>query len=50
MSLINHVSTETLTTGCRYPLSLIVHQQRYRPSDRNKYVDIIFSAHDAFLE
>jgi hypothetical protein len=27
---------------------LIVHQQRYRPSDSNKNVDIKFSAHDFF--
>jgi hypothetical protein len=26
---------ETLTTGCMIPRSLIVHQQRYHPSDRN---------------
>jgi len=30
-----------------YPRGLIVHQQRYRPSDSNKNVDIKFSAHDA---
>jgi hypothetical protein len=28
---------------------LIVHQQRYRPSDSNKNVDIKFGAHEAFL-
>jgi hypothetical protein len=27
---------------------LIVHQQRYRPSDSNKNVDIKLSAHDFF--
>jgi hypothetical protein len=26
---------ETLTTGCMIPRGLIVHQQRYRPRDRN---------------
>ena len=29
---------------------LIVHQHRYRPSDSNKYVDILFGADDAFME
>jgi len=33
-----------------HPRELIVHQQRYRPCDSNKIVDISFSAHDAFLE
>jgi hypothetical protein len=31
-------------------MGLIVHQQRYRPSDRNNNVDIKFGAHNAFLE
>jgi len=36
---------------CRwYNRVLIVHQQRYRPSESNKNVDIKFSAHDPFLE
>jgi hypothetical protein len=35
--------------GGAYHWGLIIHQQRYLPSDRNKNVDIEFSAHDAFL-
>ena len=38
--LINHVSAETLTTGRIIPSGLLIHQQRYRPSDGNKNVDI----------
>jgi hypothetical protein len=36
--------------GGWYPRGLIVHQQRYPPSDSNTNVDIKFSAHDTFLE
>ena len=32
-----------------YPLRLIIHQYRYRPSDSNENIDINFSAHGAFL-
>jgi hypothetical protein len=45
MSVLKHL----LPSGW-YPEGLIVHQQRYRPSDSYKYVDIKFNAHDAFLE
>jgi hypothetical protein len=31
-------------------MGLIVHQQKYWPSDSNKPVDIWFSVYDAFLE
>ena len=36
--------------GGWYTRGLIVHQQKYRPSDSNKNVDIKFNAHDAFLK
>ena len=32
------------------PSGLIVHQQRYRPSNSNKNVDIKLSAHNTCLE
>jgi hypothetical protein len=32
------ISTEALTTGRMIPQGLIVHRQRYRPSDSNKDV------------
>ena len=32
-----------------YPQGLIVHQQRFRPSDSNKNVDFKFSAQDVFF-
>ena len=41
--LINHISAKILTTGRMIPLGLIVHQQRYRPSDINKDIDTEFS-------
>jgi hypothetical protein len=31
-------------------IGLIVHQQRYQPSDSNKNIDIRLSMHDTFLE
>jgi len=31
-----YISAEALTTGRIYTWVLIVHQQRYRPSDSNK--------------
>jgi len=36
--------------GGLYPWGLIVHQQRYLPSESNKNVDIKFSVHNTFLE
>ena len=35
----NHVSPEAIATGRMIPL--IVHQQRHRPSNSNKNVDIL---------
>ena len=50
INYVSHVSTEALTTGLIIPSGLIVHHQRYQPSDSNKIVDIEFSRHGAFLE
>jgi hypothetical protein len=48
INLINYVNyTETQTTWII--LKLTVHQQRYRPSDSNKNVKFLFSAHDQFF-
>ena len=48
------MSVEKMITGYwgveGYPRGHIFHQQRYRPSDSNKNVDITSSGHDAFLE
>ena len=45
--MINHVSIEAQTAGC---MGLIVHQQRYRPSNGNRNVDVLLSVHNTFLE
>jgi len=40
-----------MTTGAdKYIQGLMVHQQRYHPSDSNKNVGIKFSVHNTFLE
>ena len=50
MYLLKHISAETLTTGQMIASGLIVHQQRYRPSDSKKNVKVKFSVHGTFLE
>ena len=40
----------SVTTLRMIPPGILVHQQRTRPSESNKNIDIKFSAQDTFLE